>query len=133
MGGAYRHPGNTSPTTEWNIHCDPDARKIAFTAWGESALAHGHSRPVALGLNVTERAKVVPDHIVALAKAAGSPPGRLDRPRHDVIRHDLRQLGDVEAERDRSGMAVGERRLAPRREGDFRCVRVAVDVPLGRR
>ena len=34
MGGAYRRPGNTAPTTEWNIHCDPDAAKIAFAAWG---------------------------------------------------------------------------------------------------
>ena len=25
MGGAYRVPGNTAPTTEWNIHCDPEA------------------------------------------------------------------------------------------------------------
>src|SRR5512143_1805799 len=48
MGGSYRHPGNTAPTTEWNIHCDPDAAKSAFTAWGESAEAHGHHRPVAL-------------------------------------------------------------------------------------
>src|SRR3954468_15730245 len=74
MGGAYRHPGNTAPTTEWNIHCDPDAAKIAFTAWGESAAIHGHPRPVALGLDVTERAKIVPDHVVALARAAGSTP-----------------------------------------------------------
>jgi purine nucleosidase len=74
MGGAYRHAGNTSPTTEWNIHCDPDAAKIAFAAWGESALAHGHPRPVALGLDVTEQAAVMPEHIVALAKAAGSRP-----------------------------------------------------------
>ena len=41
MGGAYRHPGNTAPTTEWNIHCDPEAAKIVFTAWGDSADAHG--------------------------------------------------------------------------------------------
>jgi purine nucleosidase len=74
MGGAYRHPGNTAPTTEWNIHCDPDAAKIAFAAWGESAAAHGHPRPVALGLDVTELARVVPDHVVALARAAGSTP-----------------------------------------------------------
>ena len=74
MGGAYRHPGNTAPTTEWNIHCDPDAAKIAFTAWGESAAANGHPRPVALGLDVTEKARIVPDHVVALARAAGSQP-----------------------------------------------------------
>jgi len=74
MGGAYRHPGNTAPTTEWNIHCDPDAAKIAFGAWGHSAEAHGHPRPVALGLDVTEQAKILPDHVVALARAAGSTP-----------------------------------------------------------
>jgi len=74
MGGTYRIPGNTAPTTEWNIHCDPDAAKIAFTAWGESAEVHGHPRPVALGLDVTEQAKITPDHVVALARAAGSTP-----------------------------------------------------------
>jgi purine nucleosidase len=74
MGGAYRHPGNTAPTTEWNIHCDPEAAKIAFAAWGESAAANGHPRPVALGLDVTEKATILPEHVVALAKAAGSSP-----------------------------------------------------------
>jgi purine nucleosidase len=74
MGGAYRHPGNTAPTTEWNIHCDPEAASIAFAAWGQSATEHGHPRPVALGLDVTEKAKILPDHVVALAKAAGSAP-----------------------------------------------------------
>jgi purine nucleosidase len=74
MGGAYRHPGNTAPTTEWNIHCDPDAAKIAFAAFGESAVAHGHPRPLALGLDVTEQATILPEHVVALAKAAGSTP-----------------------------------------------------------
>ena len=74
MGGAYRHPGNTAPTTEWNIHCDPDAAKIAFAAWGESAAANGHPRPVALGLDVTEQAKILPNHVVDLARAAGSLP-----------------------------------------------------------
>ena len=74
MGGAYRHAGNTAPTTEWNIHCDPEAAKIAFTEWGASARAHGHGLPVALGLDVTEKAKITPDHVVALAKSAGSTP-----------------------------------------------------------
>ena len=74
MGGAYRHPGNTAPTTEWNIHCDPEAASIAFASWGQSAVEHGHGRPIALGLDVTEKAKILPDHVVALAKAAGSAP-----------------------------------------------------------
>ncbi|MDV7266700.1 nucleoside hydrolase, partial [Rhodococcus oxybenzonivorans] len=25
MGGAYNHPGNTTPTTEWNVSVDPEA------------------------------------------------------------------------------------------------------------
>jgi purine nucleosidase len=74
MGGAYRHPGNTAPTTEWNIHCDPEAAKIAFAAWGESAALNGQGRPLALGLDVTELARILPDHVVALARAAGSHP-----------------------------------------------------------
>jgi purine nucleosidase len=74
MGGAYRHPGNTAPTTEWNIHCDPEAAKIAFGAWGASAAEHGRPRPIAMGLDVTELAKILPDHVVTLARVAGSTP-----------------------------------------------------------
>jgi purine nucleosidase len=67
MGGAYRVSGNTSPTTEWNIHCDPEAAKLAFDAsWP--------TRPLALGLDVTEKAKMTPEHVVALARRAGSTP-----------------------------------------------------------
>jgi purine nucleosidase len=74
MGGAYRSPGNTAPTTEWNINVDPDAAKIVFRAWADSHDAHGTPRPLALGLDVTEKAKIVPDHVVALARRAGSQP-----------------------------------------------------------
>ena len=48
MGGAYRVPGNTAPTTEWNIHCDPEAAKIAFArgpAAGATASAPARPRP----------------------------------------------------------------------------------------
>jgi purine nucleosidase len=74
MGGSYRSPGNTAPTSEWNIHVDPDAAKVVFVAWEEAAAAHGTPRPLAMGLDVTERAKITPDHIVALARRAGSTP-----------------------------------------------------------
>jgi purine nucleosidase len=75
MGGAYRSPGNTAPTTEWNINVDPDAAKVVFSAWTAAREADPSiPRPVALGLDVTERAKIVPDHIVALARRAGSTP-----------------------------------------------------------
>ena len=67
MGGAFRVPGNTTPVSEWNIHCDPEAAKVAFAAaWP--------SRPVALGLDVTEKAKILPDNVVELARRAGSTP-----------------------------------------------------------
>jgi purine nucleosidase len=75
MGGAYRSPGNTAPTTEWNINVDPDAAKVVFTAWAEACLADPSiGRPIALGLDVTEKAKMTPEHDVALARRAGSTP-----------------------------------------------------------
>jgi purine nucleosidase len=74
MGGAYRSPGNTAPTTEWNINVDPDAAKVVFTAWAEASRGGSVARPVALGLDVTEKAKITPDHIVELARVAGSTP-----------------------------------------------------------
>ncbi len=74
MGGAYRSPGNTAPTTEWNIHVDPEAAKVVFGAWAEAGRDDGVARPVALGLDVTERARITPDHVVALARRAGSTP-----------------------------------------------------------
>ncbi len=72
MGGSYRSPGNTAPTTEWNVHCDPDAAKVVFRAWADARVADpAVRRPVALGLDVTERAKFTPAHLVRLARAAG--------------------------------------------------------------
>ena len=81
MGGSYRSPGNTAPTTEWNASVDPDALKVCIAAFGqpsvvERRLAAGLAGlPLALGLDVTERAKMLPDHVTALARRAGSRPG----------------------------------------------------------
>jgi purine nucleosidase len=80
MGGSYRSPGNTAPTTEWNASVDPDALKACIDAFGEPSVVERRASagmaglPVALGLDVTERAKLLPDHLAALARRAGSRP-----------------------------------------------------------
>jgi purine nucleosidase len=75
MGGAFGTSGNTTPTTEWNIHCDPEAARLCFRAWAEALDADPSiPRPVALGLDVTEGARIGPEHVVALARRAGSTP-----------------------------------------------------------
>ncbi|MEP7361298.1 MAG: nucleoside hydrolase, partial [Chloroflexota bacterium] len=70
MAGSYRSPGNTAPTSEWNVACDPEAMQAVLSAWEG---ADGVSRPVALGLDVTERAKFLPDHLAQLHATAGNP------------------------------------------------------------
>ena len=78
MGGSYRSPGNTAPTTEWNVAVDPEAARICIAAFGRPEVvgvrreAGLPSLPLAMGLDVTERAKLLPEHLAALAARAGS-------------------------------------------------------------
>jgi purine nucleosidase len=71
MGGSYRSAGNTAPTTEWNVQVDPEAARVCFAAFGVPNLP---ARPLALGLDVTERAKLTPEHLERLVALAGEGP-----------------------------------------------------------
>ena len=75
MGGVYRGAGNTTPTSEWNIHVDPDAAKAAFAGWGAATGEDSaERRPLAMGLEVTEQARIRPEDLRRLAVRAGAQP-----------------------------------------------------------
>ncbi|MFE9577990.1 nucleoside hydrolase [Nocardia sp. NPDC006044] len=71
MGGAFNHPGNTTPTNEWNVHVDPEAAKEVFDAF---SAAPADRRPIVCALDITETIEMRPKHLARLAERAGSVP-----------------------------------------------------------
>ncbi|WP_346844990.1 nucleoside hydrolase [uncultured Rothia sp.] len=57
MGGALNHRGNTMPTTEWNIHSDPEAAYKVFEAFSKPNL---NCYPVLCPLDQTEKNEMTP-------------------------------------------------------------------------
>lgn len=70
MGGSFSYPGNTTPTSEWNVAVDPEAAHEVFTAFGVG----GAPQPIICSLPLTEQVAFTPDHLVRLAELAGSVP-----------------------------------------------------------
>jgi inosine-uridine nucleoside N-ribohydrolase len=75
MGGAYGTAGNTTPVSEWNVAVDPEAMAVVLRAWApDGPVPWGDEpppRPLALGLDVTEQARFLPEHLERLAARAG--------------------------------------------------------------
>lgn len=73
MGGAFNHPGNTTPTNEWNVHVDPEAWKEVFDAFSD---APADRRPIVCALDITETIEMHPHHLARLADRADSVPAQ---------------------------------------------------------
>ena len=77
MGGAYRVPGNTTPASEWNVHCDPEAAARCFAAWSAAVAADPATpRVLAMGLDVTEGARLLPERLRPWSRGRPGPRSR---------------------------------------------------------
>ena len=85
MGGAFKEGGNTTPAAEFNIWHDPEAARIVFQSFG----GEGAAPLIAVGLDVTRRTLLLPDHLTDLARRCeGAPHGpALLRFLEDSTRH----------------------------------------------
>ncbi|MDJ0394944.1 nucleoside hydrolase [Rhodococcus sp. G-MC3] len=94
MGGAFQHPGNTTPTSEWNVAVDPEAAAEVFAAFSGLPV---EQLPIVCPLDITETIEMLPEHIARLAQRAGSAPREVisesdssdtrSRASNPVIRH----------------------------------------------
>ncbi|WP_372461008.1 nucleoside hydrolase [Rhodococcus yananensis] len=94
MGGCFHHPGNTTPTSEWNVAVDPEAAKEVFDAF---SAVPPERRPIVCPLDVTETIEMHPHHLRRLSESAGSSPledlsddqprGHRSSASNEVVRH----------------------------------------------
>lgn len=74
MGGAFHHPGNTTPTAEWNVSVDPESLAEVLHAF---AACPGAPQPILCPLDLTETMELTPDHVSQIAALAASVPPEL--------------------------------------------------------
>lgn len=93
MGGSFDHPGNTTPTSEWNVAVDPESAKEVFDAFDSVPAGR---EPIVCALGLTERIEMHPAHVARLAEISGSVPvedlsiddrGRRSQASVPIVRH----------------------------------------------